>query len=492
MSAYSKVSELYSKYHSLGSISGILGWDSRTMMPVGSMKYRAEDSAVLERIANKILTSNRLGDLLAEVSESDCSEWEKANIRSIKRERGNVLAVDPEIAEQLTKASMECEVKWRVARKNNDFKEILPELSRVIELVREVSKSRMEYFNCGQYDSLLELYDPGRKVSEVEHVVNSLKGFLPEFIQKVLEKQKSWKILKIEGEFPEEKQRELGVHCMNAIGFDFNRGRLDISAHPFCGGATQDVRITTRYNKHEFLSSLMGVMHETGHALYQQNLPETYYNQAVGGNLGMSIHESQSLFVEIQVSRSKEFMEFVLPKIKSIFNVSGPRYSADNLYKIANKVETSLIRVDSDEITYLAHVILRFELEKEILSGNLKIKDLPTAWNEKMKKYLGIKPRTDSDGCMQDIHWFAGWFGYFPTYMLGTMLASQFFTTMKSEVPDVEKHIQTGEFQPITGWLKKNIHSQGSLHSVSDLVKKVTKKDLDVEGYKKYLTEKFL
>lgn len=493
MNDYSRIAELYSKVSSLSGVIGILGWDANTMMPTASSKYRGEEIALLGRIANKILSSNKLGQLLLTVDHSKCNEWEESNIRLIKRSRDDVLAIDPDVLENLTKASIECESKWREARKNNDFKSIIPYFSKVVDLVREVAKSRAEYFHCSHYDALIGIYDPGKKTAEIEQIVDSIKEFLPEFIQKVVAKQKSWKINEFGSDtFPAEKQKALAIECMKAVGFDFDRGRLDTSVHPFCGGGTQDTRITTRYDEKDFLSGLMGIMHETGHALYEQNLPIKYYNQAVGQNLGMSVHESQSLFLEIQVSRSKEFLEYVLPKVFKTFGVSGPKYSVDNLYKILNKVEPSFIRVDSDEVTYLAHVIMRFELEKEIISGNLKVQDLPGAWNEKMKQYLGITPKTDSEGCMQDIHWYSGTFGYFPTYMLGTMLASQFFTAMTKDVENVHENIKVGKFKPITEWLKKNIHSQGSLYPSSDLVKKVTKSNLDVDAYKEYLTKKFL
>jgi len=493
MSAYSRVEELYGKVSSLAGVIGILGWDANTMMPKLSSKYRGEEIALLQRIANKMLSSNKLGELLSSVDLSKCNEWEESNVRLIKRSRDDVLAVDPDILENLTKASMECESKWRGARKENNFKSLIPYFSKVVDLVREVAKSRGDYFHCSHYDALIGMYDPGRKTAEIEKTVQGIKEFLPDFIQKVIEKQKSWEIHKFGSDvFPAEKQKELALECMSAVGFDFGRGRLDVSAHPFCGGGTQDTRITTRYDEKDFLSGLMGIMHETGHALYEQNLPIKYYNQAVGGNLGMSVHESQSLFVEIQVSRSKEFLEFVLPKVLKTFDVSGPQYSIDNLYKMLNKVQPSFIRVDSDEVTYLAHVILRFELEKEIISGNLKIQDLPGAWNEKMKEYLGITPANDSEGCMQDIHWYSGGFGYFPTYMFGTMLASQFFTAMNKDVTDVSEKVRVGEFKPIMEWLEKNIHSQGSLSPASDLVRKVTGTNIDTEAYKEYLTKKFL
>jgi len=493
MSSYSRVAEIYSKINSLNSISGILGWDTATTMPNGSAKYRAEDMAVISTIANKMLASNKLGDLLSEVSEDDCNnEWEKANLRLIKYYRDSVLAIDPELDERYTKASILCEHRWRVAKEKNDFAGIVEPLSELVGMAKEIAKSRASYFKCGEYDALIDMYDRGRTQADVQEIIDGLKTFLPDFIKQVVDRQKSWKIHEIKGDFCENKQKELGIYCMEAFGFDFNKGRLDVSTHPFCGGGIQDTRITTRYNSKEFLSSLMGVVHETGHALYQQGLPEAYCRQPVGGSLGMSMHESQSLFMEIQVARSEEFFEFMLPKIKKLFDISGKAYTPENLSRIVNKVEPSLIRVDADEVTYLAHVMLRFELEQEILKGSFRIKELPKIWNEKMKQYLGIKPNNDTVGCLQDVHWYSGAFGYFPSYMLGSMTASQFFATMLGEVKDAHKNIKQGKFKPITDWLRKNIHSQGSLYSTKELMRKVTKKDLDVESYKDYLTKKFL
>jgi len=493
MSVYKRVEELYGKVRSLESASGMLNWDSSTFMPTGSMKYRSEDILVINELSEKILISKRLGDLLDDVDEKKCDPWQKANLRLIRKKRTSVIAQDSEITKQLTQASMECRMKWVEARKDNDFKKLQPYLENVVKLTRDQADKLSDHFKCSPYDALLDMHDPGRKTEDIENIAKEMREFLPSFIQEVSEKQKSWKIDIFDGDkFSAEKQKELGLYCMNSIGFDFTRGRLDTSVHPFCGGGTQDVRITTRYNEKEFLSSLMGIMHETGHGLYQQNLPIKYYNQAVGDHLGMSMHESQSLFIEIQISRTKEFLEFALLQAKKIFNFTDNKYSAENFYKVLNKVTPSLIRVDADEVTYPVHVIIRFELEQAIIKGDLKIKDLPGAWNEKMVKYLGIKPDSDANGCMQDIHWHMGIFGYFPTYMIGTMLATQFFSAMKAEMPDVYSNIKVGKFKPIVSWLKNNIHSQGALYTSNELVKRVTKKYLDVKGYQDYLKNKFL
>ena len=392
-----------------------------------------------------------------------------------------------------TQATTECEMIWREARKNNDFKMLLPHLQKVVSLTKDIAKSKADYFKSTPYDALLDTYDPGRKSSDIEKICNDLREFLPGFIQKVEEKQKSKKIkpFKVK-KFSEKNQKDLGLYCMKKLGFDFSRGRLDISTHPFCGGNARDIRLTTRYEQDNFLSGLMGIMHETGHALYQQNLPDEYKDQAVGDHRNMSVHESQSLLSEIHIARSRDFIEFIQPKILEVFGVSGKEYSVENLYNMVNKVQPSFIRVDADEVTYPAHVILRFDLEKEIISGNLQIKDLPGAWAEGMKKLLGIKPDKDSNGCMQDVHWPSGIFGYFPSYLLGSILSAQFFDKVKEDNPSVSNDIKSGKLHKIIDWVKKNVHSKGRLYSVSDLVINTTGRDVDVSCYKKYLEHKYL
>jgi len=347
MNKYKELCEFYRKIKHLENIAGIIHWDTATTMPIGSAEYRAEDTATLHSIMHQMLSSNQLGDLIAAIEDPHLDSWQRANIREIIRSRKNALALEPRLVELATKETTVCEMVWRTARKNNDFKMLLPNLQKVISITIDIAKSRGDYFNTTPYEALLDIYDPGRKTADIEKICSELRNFLPDFIKKVVGKQKSKTIKPFESkQFSETSQKELGLYCMKKLGFDFSMGKLDISTHPFCGGSLGDTRLTTRYDQKDFLSGLMGIMHETGHALYQQNLPKKYKDQEVGGPRGMTIHESQSLLAEIHIGSSRSFMEFIQPKILEIFKVSGAEYSVDNLYNMKNKVKPSFIRVE--------------------------------------------------------------------------------------------------------------------------------------------------
>lgn len=495
MSTYNKISDFYKKISLLGNVSGILHWDSSTMMPRNSCKERSEELALLASLSQKFLCSEQFGCALEGVSDNKLSDWQKANIREIKLSRDSALAVDPKLTEFFVKTTTEGKAIWAKARSKNDFKLFAPHLKKTLSLVREIAQSRQKHFKRETaYDALLDQYDFGSNQKDLDVIFANLREWLPGAIDKAISKQKTNKVLEFDQEFSEEKQKELALMCMKQLGFDFARGRLDTSVHPFCGGNSFDVRLTTRYDVKNFITGLLGVTHETGHALYQQNLPEHYKNQAVGGYRSLSIHESQSLFVEKHLGSSKEFWEYMTPHIHKIFKLHKTKkaYSASNFYNVNNKVERSFIRVDADELTYPAHVILRYDLEKELVGGSLKVEDLPEAWNKGMKELLGIVPKKDSEGCLQDIHWSLGAFGYFPTYLKGSIFASQIADTIKKKDKDFVKHIQSGDFKKIISFLKANIHSKGCLMSSEELVKSVVGKDLDVEVYKKYLEDKFL
>ena len=279
---------------------------------------------------------------------------------------------------------------------------------------------------------------------------------------------------------------------MQKIGFDFSYGRLDVSMHPFCGGAYKDSRITTRYNEKNFIESLMGVLHETGHALYNLGLPEKWKYQPVGDALGTVVHESQSLFMEMQICRSFEFLKFASPFMRKVFNKKGKQWEANNLYNIYTLVKPSFIRVDADEVTYPLHVIIRYKIEKDLIEGNIKVKEIPNVWNMYMNDFLNIKPKNNKEGCLQDIHWFDGTFGYFPTYTLGAIYASQLFSKIKKELPNLNIQIANGKFNHLINWLRSNVHSKGSLSNSEDLVKKVTGEELNIEYFKKHLINRYL
>ena len=299
-------------------------------------------------------------------------------------------------------------------------------------------------------------------------------------------------ILSIQNKINEIQQRDIAEYIMNIIGFDFKRGRLDKSAHPFCGGSTNDVRITTRYNKDNPLSSLDGVMHETGHALYELNLPEKWNHQPVGKSRGMVMHESQSLMIEMQITRSLAFKKFLSKLLKDKFNITDKSLDADNLYLIGTRVEKSYIRVESDEVTYPLHIILRFNLERKIFNNEISVTDIPDAWNEEYKRLFDKKVEKDTDGSLQDVHWYAGLFGYFPTYSLGALTAAQFASQLRIDLPKLDSNIETGKFDDLIDWLKTNIHEKASFFSTNEVLEQVTNSTLNAKYFKNYINNRYL
>lgn len=488
---YHKLEALFKQVHYLRGAAGILHWDMAVMMPSGGAEERGEQLATLESSCHQLLTSQEASYLLdeAEITQHDLDPWQRANLREMRHQWKHTNAVDDQLMQSFIRTGTECEQIWRTARKDNNFKMLLPHLEKTIQLTREIAQCKADIFECTPYNAMLDLYDPGRTTDEVDTVFTQLKDFLPSFVDSVLISQQS--ALPITGHFPIDKQKALGIECMEAIGFDFNHGRLDISHHPFCGGVASDVRITTRYDEQDFTSALMGVLHETGHAMYELGLPKTWRGQPVGLDRGMAFHESQSLLMEMQVCRSPAFFTWALPKMQKHFGVSGPEWELDNIVRHYNKVERSLIRVDADEVTYPLHVILRYELEQALLSGDLPVADLPGAWNEKMQSYLGIAPDSDANGCMQDIHWMDGSLGYFPTYTLGAIIAAQLFASIQKAIPDIHSQIEQGNFAPLIDWLRKNVHSQGCLYTSNELLEHATGQPLNVEGFTTHLKERY-
>ena len=279
---------------------------------------------------------------------------------------------------------------------------------------------------------------------------------------------------------------------MKIIGFDFKRGRLDKSVHPFCGGSTNDVRITTRYNEDNPFSSLDGVMHETGHALYELNLPEKWNYQPVGKARGMAMHESQSLMIEMQITRSQAFKKFLSKLLKNKFNIFDNAFESENLYLLGTRVEKSFIRVESDEVTYPLHIILRFNLERKIFNNEINMNDIPDAWNEEYKRLFDKKVNNNTDGCLQDVHWYAGLFGYFPTYSLGALTAAQFASQLRVDQPDLDSNIEKGNFDNLIKWLKTNIHEKASFFSTNEVLEQVTNSSLNAKYFKNYINNRYL
>ena len=433
------------------------------------------------------------GSAAAEKEDLDAAQ--KAAVAEFKRVYINRTCLSSDFVARQVNARMRCEQLWRSLRAKNDWSDFLPSFENVVALAREEAARRADVLKLSPYDAMVEQYDPGSRTAEISRVFTDLKAFLKGFIPEALEAQARRRakhpLKAFNGPFPAEKQKALGLEVMKAVGFDFHHGRLDVSHHPFCGGVPSDVRMTTRYRTDEFLSSLMGILHETGHGLYEQNLPHDLSHWPSMKARGMAMHESQSLFQEMQLSRRPEFWTFVLPKARDILGLEGVS-TADVLAHV-HRVERGFIRVDADEATYPLHVILRFEIEQELVTGKLMPADVPEVWNAKMQEYLGLSTAGNyKDGPMQDVHWPSGAFGYFPSYTLGAMMAAQQWAAVERAIPDASAQVARGEFAAINAWRNENIWSKASMLSTPGIMEQATGEPLNARHFEAHLRRRYL
>jgi carboxypeptidase Taq len=493
--SYRRIAGRFERLMKLRDALSVLQWDSSAMMPDGGAEARGEQIAALTLTAHEMLADPRIGDEIAAAEREDgaLDAWQRANVLEMRREYVHATAVPSDLVEARSKAVSSCEMRWRSARAANDFKGLLPELRRVLDLTRAVAAAKAEKLGVSRYDALLDEWEPEGRSAEIDRVFDDLAEFLPGFIDAVIAKQgRSPAPIQPTGGFAPETQLRFAHEMMGVIGFDFDHGRLDTSHHPFCGGVPDDVRITTRWNERDFTSGLMGVLHETGHAMYEAGLPASWRYQPVGRARGMSVHESQSLLIEMQACRSRQFISFLAPRAASAFGGEGPAWSAENLYRLYTRVRRGLIRVDADEATYPCHVIMRYRLESAMIEGKLEVDDLPGAWNEGMQKLVGIAPPDDKDGCLQDIHWPGGAWAYFPTYTLGAMTAAQLFAAAVRTHPEIPDAIARGDFAPLRAWLRKHIHTRGASVSTRQLLSEATGAPLDARYFKQHLQRRYL
>ena len=495
MTAYQQLEARFRRLGAIEEAIGVLNWDCATMMPSGGAATRAEQLASLSLLAHEQLTAVEIDDLLAEAQSQRhaLDPWQSANLREMTRRRGHAAALPGALVEALSRISSQCETVWRAARPANDFAAVLPFLEEMLRVQREVAAAKAERLGVSPYEALLDRYEPGGSVAAIDRLFDEIADFLPDLIEAALVRQAAMPpMAEPSGPFPIAAQRRAAARLMEAVGFDFAHGRLDVSAHPFCSGAPDDVRITTRYDEGDFTKALMGVLHETGHALYKRNLPADWRLQPVGAARGMAIHESQSLLLEMQVCRSPAFTRFAAPILRETFAGDGPGWEALALHRRQIRVARSLIRVEADEVTYPAHVILRHRLEQAMIGGDLTPRELPGAWAEGLRALLGIAPRDDRDGCLQDIHWYDGSWGYFPTYTLGALIAAQLFEAARGAIPELMAEISAGDFGPLFAWLRQRVHSQGSLLSTAELVESATESPLGTGAFERHLRRRYL
>ncbi|NVC61733.1 carboxypeptidase M32 [Vibrio sp. 05-20-BW147] len=490
MSAFQKLLEHSQKVSHFEHLSAIVSWDQAAVMPSGGAEARSNAMAELSVHIHSLMTQPQLGDLFEQASLESLSNEQSAVLREMKRSWQQATLLPESLVQAQSLAGSKCEHAWRTQRGNNDWQGFEKNWADVVKLSQEEAQIRADAAGSSPYDAMLDIYEPGTSSASLDVLFSDVKTWLPSLIDEAIEKQKSNNTQLPTGHYPAEKQKALGLEVMKLLQFDFEHGRLDESVHPFCGGVPTDVRITTRYDEKEFVQSLMGIVHETGHARYEQGLPKAFSGNPAGQARSMGIHESQSLFFEMQLGRSQPFVDHLSRLAANHFQ--GDEFRAENLAKIYTHIEKGFIRVDADELTYPAHVILRYEIERDLMNGAIKHTDVPELWNEKMKSYLGLSTEGNyKNGCMQDIHWTDGSFGYFPSYTLGAMYAAQFMAAMKQTV-DVEQAIGSGDLTPIFTWLSTNIWSKGSLLTTDELVKQATGEVLNQTHFMQHLKSRYL
>ena len=493
-SAYPQLEKRFRRIHLLKSIGHLLRWDGEVMLPSGSGGIRAEQLSLVETESNSVLRSRQTGALLdrAESGADSLGEWQQANLREMRRLWMHANAISPRLVAAFHRATTAADMQWRIAVERNDFGVLVPHMENVIEVVREKGRVLGEALGCSAYDALLDEHDPGRNAGDINRMFVKLKDDLPSLITSILERRPTRSPQQPSTSVTVARQKVFCRSVMKALGFPFHKGRLDESLHPFTEGTAEDIRITSRFDKNDFLTGFMGVLHETGHAMYDYGLPEAWATQPVGRDRGMAIHESQALFLEMMIGRSHSFMKFCAPVAARAFGSHGTQWTSGGLYRLATQVKRSFIRMDADEVTYPLHVILRCELEQDLFSGALEVRHLPQAWNEKMRLYLGVVPEGDADGCLQDAHWPLGYFGYFPTYVMGIVIAAQLFSALRRDIPDVMRQVESGEFAPLFSWLDRSVYSQAAKLTAEQLVQQATGEAANPAHFLAYIRDKYL
>lgn len=494
MTAYDRLTQRFARIATVNEAISMLNWDASVMMPPGGAAARGEQLAVLAGLSHELSTAAALADDLTEAEAAAPAEpWAAANLALMRHRQAQAAALPADLVEAQSRANSACESVWREARKASDFAAVQPYLTEVVRLTREASVALGETFGLAPYDALMDLYQRGIGAADVEPIFDAYETFLADALPRAEAIQAARGAAQpLVGPFPIPAQEALCRRLSEAAGLDYRHARLDTSAHPFSGGTPTDNRITSRYTEDECVQSLMGVMHETGHAMYEAGLPPAHARQPVGEAAGMAAHESQSLLIELQVCRSDAYLSWLGPQMAAAFGGDPSPYETGNLGRLLRRVDRGFIRVEANEVTYPAHVILRFRLERALMAGDLAVADLPGAWNEGMQSLLGITPPDDRRGCLQDIHWYDGAFGYFPSYTLGAMAAAQIMAAIRRSLPDVDAAMARGDLSPLLGWVRREIHGRANALGFNELMTAATGKPLDADAFTAHLTTRYL
>jgi len=489
---YDQLTVAFQRIYRFEHLQAITMWDHSTYMPPGGSDARSAALGELAALIHRLRTAPELGTLLAAAVGEQLDDVARANLREMQRTWRNATALPEELVHAATMAGARCEHAWRTQRPANDWAGFVPNLREVVRLTRQQAALLSDKLGVSKYDALMDRFEPGTTSADVDRFFGAVKSWLPELIHKLRARQASERVIEPQGPFPIATQRALCERVMKLLQFDFDRGRLDVSTHPFSGGVPEDVRLTTRYREDEFVQSLMGTIHETGHGRYEQGRPREWLGQPISEARSMAIHESQSLSFEMQLGRSRAFMELLAPLLVEYFGAQ-PAFEPENLFRLYTRVRPGLIRVDADEATYPAHVILRYEIERPLIEGEIEVDDIPALWDQKMDQLLGLDTRGNyKDGPMQDIHWTDGAYGYFPCYTLGAMYAAQWFATLRRARPSLDAEIARGQLGGIFDWLRANIWQQASRFDIDELTLRASGEHLDPKYLRAHLEARYL
>jgi carboxypeptidase Taq len=490
--AYDELAALNERVHHLRHLGSIAGWDQAANMPPKGNPARAAALSELAGLIHRMRTEPTLRGRIDRAADEDLSDLQRANLREIEREWRTSNALPESLVQRSQMAASRCEHAWREQRPANDWDGFALNFREVLAVGREEARLLAEQSGLSKYDALMDRFEPGMTSATVSRVFGDVRRWLPGLIQRVRAKQARETLVEPVGPFPVAAQRALCEKVMRLLGFDFEAGRLDVSTHPFCGGVPEDVRMTTRFREDDFLGSLMGTVHETGHGRYEQNLPRELLGQPVAEARSMALHESQSLSFEMQLGSHPGFVRLIAPLVAQAFGAQ-PAFEPANLHRLMTRVKPGLIRVDADEVTYPAHVILRYEIERPLIEGEIEPEDIPALWDAKMQELLGLDTRGNfKNGPLQDVHWPEGMFGYFPCYSLGAMFAAQWFAAMRRALPDLDARIGAGDLQPVFDWLRDNIWSQGSRWTTDALAVRASGEPLNPAHFKAHLEARYL
>ncbi|MEZ3116245.1 carboxypeptidase M32 [Halobaculum sp. MBLA0147] len=485
--AYEQLLDRVERISAVQSAGGVLSWDQQVTMPEGGTPVRSKQLSALSSVGHDMITADETAELLDTLADRELDDEQAAVVREVRRDYERADAVPRDLVEEISETSSEALSAWEEAKAEDDFETFAPYLEELVDLRQRQAEAIDP--DRDPYEVLFEEYEPCLSIERAESILETLKETLVPMIDEIADSDADVTTDAFDGEFDTDDQEALSRDVLSTLGYDWDRGRLDTSSHPFTSGNQFDCRVTTRFDETDPLGGLTATVHEFGHAFYNLGLPQEHWGTPLGTSRDLSVHESQSRLWENHVGRTEAFWEHVLPTFAEYFDVDATPREA---YESANQVyDDNLIRVEADELTYHLHIVVRFEIERDLIRGDLDVEDVPEVWNDKYEEYLGIRPETDAEGCLQDIHWSHGNFGYFPTYSLGSVMATQLFDAAEDDLGELTDDIRAGEFEALHEWLRENVHEHGARYETNELVRQATGEDFSADAFVDYVQSKY-